>query len=168
MGSITAGSGSVTLQQNSISGIFINIGGAHDAAMLGLMNAELDLVTAGTLNIGNSTSDDMTITAPITRTALTNINLTSGGAINFTGTGNTLTTDGGNVFLAPGSAGVSVSNSGVSIDMDPPTTGGTLSFADGSILNIALNGTTADTEYDQFHIDGTVNLTGVNLNLIGT
>ena len=169
MGSITAGSGSVTLQQNSISGIFINIGGADDAPpRSALTNAELDLVTAGTLNIGNSTSDDMTITAPITRTALTNINLTSGGAINFTGTGNTLTTDGGNVFLAPGSTGVSVSNSGVDIDMDPPTTGGTLSFADGSILNIALNGTTADTEYDQFHIDGTVNLTGVNLNLIGT
>ena len=84
-GSITAGSGSVTLQQNSISGIFINIGGADDAATLGLTNAELDLVTAGTLNIGNSTSDDMTITAPITRTALTNIDLTSGGAINFTG-----------------------------------------------------------------------------------
>ena len=70
---------------------------------------------------------------------------TSGGAINFTGISNTLTTDGGNVKLTHSSAGVSVPNTGVDIDMDPPLmTAGTLSFANGTNLNIAFNGTTVD------------------------
>ena len=170
-GSINAGSGNVTLEQLT-NGTLINLGGADTAgtpATLGLTNAELGLVTAGTLTIGDGSSGTITITAAITWTADTNIDLDSGGAIDFTGTGNTLTTDGGNVFLTPGIAGVSMANSGVDIDMDPPLmTAGTLSFANGTNLNIAFNGTTVDSGYDQLNVMGMVNLTGVNLVLSGT
>ena len=68
-GSINAGSGNVTLEQLT-NGTLINLGGADTAgtpATLGLTNAELGLVTAGTLTIGDGSSGTITITAAITR-----------------------------------------------------------------------------------------------------
>ncbi len=51
----------------------------------------------------------------------------------------------------------------------PTTTGqltvGNLSFGSGAAVNVALNGTTAGTSYDQIIGSGTINLTGATLNV---
>jgi len=45
---------------------------------------------------------------------------------------------------------------------------GSVWFTSGSELAIAINGTTVDTAYDQLHVVGIVNSTGVKLFLSGT
>jgi len=157
---ISAGTGSVSLQPLS-AGVAIDLGGADRAGTLGLTDAELDRVTAGTLNIGNGSSGAITVTADITRPEPTIVNLTSSESIDFA-TGS-LNTRGGDLTLSPGGASsVGVATSGVDVTV------GTLIFADGAGLSIVINGTTADTEYSQLNVAGEVNLTGVELLLSGS
>src|SRR5262249_27403715 len=66
---------------------------------------------------------------------------------------------------SPGAAaGASFAKAGTDINAG---TSGALSFAAGSHLAIAINGTTPDTQYDQLNVTGNADLTGVDLLLSG-
>ena len=63
-GATNAGAAIATLQPNT-AGQLVNLGGADAAGTLGLTDAELDTVTAGTLRVGSATSGNMTISAAV-------------------------------------------------------------------------------------------------------
>src|SRR5262249_6414923 len=103
----------------------------------------------------------------IFRSAPTAMNLTSGGAINFSG--GPLDTGGGNLVLSPGTtASVGVPKAFTDISLGTFGTTGTMSFASGSDVSIARNGQTADTQYNQRNVIGQVKLTGADLVLSGS
>jgi autotransporter-associated beta strand protein len=82
--------------------------------------------------------------------------VSNGGTLGGTGTvsGAVTVNSGGN--LSPGSGGTSIFNTG------------SLVLASGSTLNIALNGSTAGSGFDQVNVTGTVNVSGSTLNLSGS
>jgi hypothetical protein len=126
---------------------------------LGLSAAELDRIQAGTLTVGGSDSGHLRITANVVRAAATDVTLVSGGAIVFDP--GSIDTAGGDLLLAPGTA-VRPLTAGTE------ATAGVVSFADGSQLKVAINGTEVDTEYSQLNVGGAVDLAGVQLALDGT
>ena len=63
-GATTAGANIATLQPNT-AGQLVNLGAADAAGTLGLTDAELDTVTAGTLRVGRATSGDLDHLRPI-------------------------------------------------------------------------------------------------------
>ncbi|CAN5335732.1 hypothetical protein BH11PLA2_BH11PLA2_45380 [soil metagenome] len=77
---IAAGSNSVYLRQLT-AGTKITLGAADAAGVLGLTDAELDRITATNLKIGDFESGALTISAPITRTVATNVQLASSAAV---------------------------------------------------------------------------------------
>jgi hypothetical protein len=156
---------SITLRPFT-AGVAINLGLAADpiGGPLGLTDSELDRITAGTVNIGDANSGTITVSATIDRSSPTAMNLTSGGSINYT-TGS-INTNGGNLTLAPGAAAsVGVAKTGNDVNLG---SNGTLSFTTGSDLAFAINGKTADTQYQQLNVVGKVDLTGADLVLAGT
>jgi dockerin type I repeat protein len=161
---LDAGTGTVIVQPlTNNKPIDLGTTNNSDPATLGLPDVGLDLITAGTLQVGAADSGPVTISADITRTAKTDIAMASGGAISFSG--GLINTGGGNLTLAPGSAGVSFPHAGVDLNLGAT---GKLSFAGGTNLVMAINGLTADTQYDQLNVVGSIDLTGVNLALSGT
>jgi hypothetical protein len=162
-GGINAPAQSVTLRPKT-TGRAIDLGGADSATTLGLSDQELDLVAASTLMIGDGNSGPIRIISNVSRPTATNVILASGGTINLTS--GVLNTGGGNLHLSP-SAGGSVSVDSVGVDaMAGPA--GTISFAPGSDLAIAINGTAVDSQHDQFNVAGILDLTGVELVMSGT
>jgi uncharacterized repeat protein (TIGR01451 family)/CSLREA domain-containing protein len=159
--SINAGANAVTLRQKT-NGTFINLGSTVDstANTLELSDAELDLVTAGTLKIGDNNSESITVSADITRSASTNMALTAGCDIVISG--GQLNTGGGTQLLDSGPSPDAVKALKAGTDV----TANTLSF--GSDLAIVINGTAFDTDYTQLNVAGDVNLTGVTLALSGS
>ncbi len=156
---INVGSGnSMTLKQRS-NGTTINLGGADVAATLGLIDAELDRVTAGTLIIGDVNSGTLTVSADISRATATSIRLISAGDVVISG--GQVNTGGGTVLLHPGASPAAVKPTHAGTDL----TASTVSFASDLAFNIA--GTTVDSQYNQLNVSGTVNLTGVTLKLSG-
>jgi hypothetical protein len=138
--------------------------GSEAVGSLGLTDVELDLMAASALQIGDDNSGPITIDGDITRPTATNVHLTSGGAISFSG--GLFDTGGGDLHLSPGSAAsVGVHNAGADISLGDS---GTLSFANGSNLAIAINGTAVDSQYEQLHVIGKIDLTGANLALSGS
>jgi hypothetical protein len=158
-GTVNAGNNTATIRQKS-NGVAIDLGGTDSAGTLGLTDAELDRVLAGTLRIGNSASGAMTVSADITRAAATVMNLI-GAAIHVTG--GLINSAGGNVNLDAG-ASASFAKSGIDVDAGA----GTLAFGSGDDLSIAINGATLDTQYQQLNVAGLVNLSGVDLVLGGS
>ena len=60
----------------------VDLGGPDSASSLGLTDAELDLVTAGVLQVGTTGAGDITVTAAITQPAgYSTLRLTTGGAV---------------------------------------------------------------------------------------
>ncbi|TAD90920.1 MAG: T9SS C-terminal target domain-containing protein [Bacteroidetes bacterium] len=164
--SINIGSGVSTQPDNSVtlrpftSGTQINMGSGTDpiGGPLGLSDTELDRITTGTLIIGDANSGTISISAPISRPALTNVQLRSGGDITFN---QNLNTNGGTLLLAPGNASAAVKPTFTGTD----ATASTVSFA--SDLSIAINGTTpgngTGSTYTRLTVAGSVDLTGVDL-----
>ncbi|MBI5756942.1 MAG: hypothetical protein HZA46_00325 [Planctomycetales bacterium] len=106
--SIDGGANAVSLRQLT-DGTGIDVGTAIDNTLggpLGLSDAELDRITAGTINIGDVNSGEVSVSASITRAAATNLNITTGGnnRITLTG-GGALDANGGNVSLTANIAG---------------------------------------------------------------
>jgi hypothetical protein len=161
-GSVIAGSKTVALFPFT-SGTPINLGSANSAGTLGLTNAEIGVITAGTLQIGSAQSGALTLSTPITLSTATNVNLVSGSDIVFDP--GSINSDGGALNLAPGAAG---SVQPITAGPDAVVAPAALGFAPGSNLAIAINGTTVDTQYNQLNVNGDVNLTGANLVLSGT
>jgi hypothetical protein len=158
--SINSSTGNTTLRQRT-NGTLINLGAVDSAGTLGLMDTELDRITAGTLNIGDADSGAITVSAAITRSAATVIDLTSGANIDLS-TGS-LDSAGGNVTLNPGT-NLFASNGGVDV-----TTGAaaSLTIPSGDTLRIVIDGDTADTEHTQLNVAGLIDLTGAVLSLSG-
>ena len=158
---LSAGNGTLTLQPLT-AGTLIDFGGDDAPGTLGFVSRELDKMESGTLNIGSASAGAITVSSSVTLRDSTNVSLTSGGAINFN---SSFATNSGDLTLSPGAAGINVANSGVDVRVG---NNNTLAFASGADLNIALNGTTVDTQYNQLNVAGKVNLTGVDLVLNGT
>ena len=149
---------SATFKQNS-NGTLINLGGANAAGTLGLSDAELDVVTTPILNIGDVNSGAITVSAAITRSSSTAMNLTSGSTISLS---HLLDSAGGNVTLN----GTTITPTVTGTDVSMGATG-TLAFGSGDNLGLAIGGTTVDTGYTQLNVVGLVNLTGAVLSLSG-
>ena len=140
----------------------IDVGGA-DGASLGLTDGELNRVTASTLQIGDSSSGAITVSAAIAHATSSNFALTGGGNIVFSS--GSLSTGGGSLTLTPGAAGsVQPTTSGVDVTTSAATA---LAFGAGADLAISITGATVDTQYSQLNVAGLVNLSGVDLVLSG-
>ncbi|MBX7211996.1 MAG: hypothetical protein K1X78_27065 [Verrucomicrobiaceae bacterium] len=160
---IDAGTSIVTLRQKT-NGTQINLGGADAAGVLGLTDAELDHVTAATLNIGDANTGMITISAAISRAAITNMNFASGADIVQQAGVDTL---GGDVNVSAGSVGGHAYGAGVpgtEFAMLGASTG-TLSFGSGPVLSLSLGSLASHEALD---VNGKVNLTGLGLDLTGT
>ena len=157
---INAASKSVAFRPKT-SGVAINLGGEDGFGTLGLTDAELNRVTAGTIQIGDSSSGAITVIAPVAHATSSNFELTSGSSINFNS--GSLSTGGGTLLLTPGPmASVQPNTSGVDVIASA------LSFGTSANLAIPINGTTVDAQYRQLKVTGLVNLTGVDLVLSGS
>jgi hypothetical protein len=157
-GKINAGTQTVTIHPKT-AGTAINLGGVDTNGMLGITDAELDRVFAGALNIGDNSSGAISVTSNITRTASTNMRLTT--ARDVVLSGGLINTGGGSLLLDPGASPHSVQplQAGVDATANTVTLGGDLA--------IAINGTVVDSGYTQLNIQGNVNLSGMNLLLSG-
>lgn len=142
----------------------INLGSTADSTTntLELSDAEIDRITANTLQIGDPNSGPVTFSAAITRPAATIVNVDSAGAINFAG--GSLSSAGGNVRL---NAGTNIVPSTAGLDVGPGATG-ILRFGIGDRLTLNLGGPVVDSQYQQLNVAGQIDLTAVQLILSGT
>ncbi|MDZ4849893.1 MAG: hypothetical protein SGI77_11390 [Pirellulaceae bacterium] len=129
--------------------------GTNTAGRLGLTDAELDLITTNSLQIGSATSGAITVSSSITRPASTNLQLRSGGAIAINP--GSINTGGGTLVFDVGSGGLQPISAGTDV------TASSVSFTSGDDLAIHIAGATVDTQYRQLNVNGAVNLTGANL-----
>ncbi|MBK7425684.1 MAG: hypothetical protein IPI60_00910 [Saprospiraceae bacterium] len=127
---------------------------------LSLSDVELDLITTGTLIIGDVNTGAITVSTNITRTGLTNVELYSADDINVSGGG--INTAGGTLLLDAGDSPATINPTFIGTDASIST----LTLAGD--LSIVINGTTPDTDYTQLTVAGSVNLNGVNLVISGT
>ena len=77
---INSGSGTTTIQTRT-AGTQIDLGGTDvlsGTLTLGLTDAELDQITAGTIQVGNASSGAITVSAAITPSGTNNLSLTTG------------------------------------------------------------------------------------------
>ncbi len=176
-GSLNAGSGSIslgaadaTLQATIASSSTVLIAphqngrpidlGTNAAGSLGLTDAELDLISAGTLQIGDVHSGTITVSGDVTRAASTNVQLVSGSDIVISS--GQINTAGGTLLLDSGTSPATIKPTRAGTDV----TASILSF--GGDLGIVIDGTTADSQYTQLNFAGQVDLSGVNLVLSGS
>ncbi|MDA1018039.1 MAG: hypothetical protein O3A00_26730, partial [Planctomycetota bacterium] len=161
--------GSVTLNQKT-NGTLINLGGADvltsNPLTLGLTDAELDQITAGTLNIGDSNSGTITVSADITRAANTNVNLTTGSGNNIAfgafslnaGSGGdvTLTTSGSGAITTSNNSGTDLTADDVTLTAGSNGIGSTTNFLRLAATTIAAttsgNGSINLVEADSVNI----------------
>lgn len=143
-GSAINGSSNLTFLPRT-AGLDVTLGCTTDTSnVLTLSAAELATFSAGNIQIGNSTSGNYTIAGPVTVPAASNLTLlsnTSGTSIQSTAT------------------------SGTGITM---AAGKVLNVASLAGLNTAIDGTTAQTGYNQLNVVGDLSLTGKSLNLSGS
>lgn len=156
----TNGVGSVTLKPLT-NNVQIDLGSSSDpiGGPLSISDNEIDRITTGKLIIGAVNSGDIQVTAAITRTTSTTMELHSGGDVTLSGGG--INTNGGTLLLDPANAPFAVKPTFTGTDV----TASVLSFA--SDLAILINGTTlgdgTGATYSQLAVVGSIDLTGVNL-----
>ncbi|MCY2936663.1 MAG: hypothetical protein NT172_21180, partial [Planctomycetota bacterium] len=127
------------------AGLDVTLGCTTDTSnVLTLSAAELATFSAGNIQIGNATSGNYTIAGPVTVPAASNLTLLS----NTSGTGIQ-----------------STATSGTGITMGA---GKVLNVASLAGVNTAIDGTTAQTGYNQLNVVGDLSLTGKSLNLSGS
>jgi len=162
-GRVDAGTGTVTILPRT-AGTLVNLGGADVTSSmpltLGLSDLELDRVTAGEIVIGDETTGVIRVSSEISRPSSTDMQLISGDDLVISG--GQIITGGGALLLdaGPSPAAVRPTHAGVDVSASK------LSF--GSDLAIVIDGTTPDTEYSQLVVVGSVDLTGVELVLLGS
>ncbi len=148
-GSVNAGAGIVTLQPFE-SGTLVNLGGADAANTLGLSDAELDLVTAGLIEVGAASAGNLTVTAAVGPAASTGLVLVSGGTIAQNAAGNLLVARVG----ASGATAITLGNAGNTFtNFEAETVNGLISVTHTGTLSIggvstALNGVQVTTSGD--------------------
>ncbi len=126
--SINSGTGTTTLQPRT-AGTKVDLGGgdvlAGSPLTLGLTDAELDRVTAGTIQVGNASTGNINVSSPITIS--TNLNLTAAGGKTAT-LGSSINAGTGNVTFTGATGAVSVVSNSTwlqSTVIDGPTGNGT-------------------------------------------
>lgn len=166
LGTVNSGLGTTTVQ-NRTPGTTINIGGADvlsgSPLTLGLSATELNQITAGTIVVGRNdvtASADIIVSNNIIRSETSNMQLLTGGDIVISG--GQINTGGGTLLLNPGASPAAVRPTRILTDV----TASTLSI-DGD-LAIEINGTSADTEYNQLSVAGAVDLTNARLAISGS
>jgi hypothetical protein len=136
------------------------------------------------LNIGDSNTGTITVSAAITRSSATTLNLTTGNNEDIAINPGSLDAGGGSVTLTAGSGGQITSNaSGTDVtgnltvngELAPGASaglfvvGGDVTLSATDTLSIEVNGsTTAGTDYDQLNVTGTVDLGSATLSTSGT
>jgi CSLREA domain-containing protein len=158
--SINAGSNAFTLRQKTNSRTIV-MGGADSATALGLTDAELDLITAATLNFGDANSGAINVSGAISRSAMTTVNPTSGANIDIQA-GGSINTLNGNFNPVP-ATNFFPAQSGVEISTGTATT----TLAAAKDLKIVINNASVDSGYTQLNVAGLINLNGANLALSG-
>ncbi len=164
---VMASEGIVNIRNRAI-GTIIDLGGTDGLSTsplkLGLTDTELDCFNAATIIIGRTdslASGSISFSSSITRSLKTNFTLQTGQNINIAG--GMLDSSGGKIVLStPATGAVSATKSGIDI------TSSSVSFANGSRLNIDINGTFLDTNYDQLKLSGSLDLAGTSLVLSGS
>ncbi len=158
---LDAGTGTFTIRPLT-SGTRIDLGGADVLTgvdrTLGLTDAELDRIVAGTLILGDAQSGDVTISAAITRSARTDMEIRSGGDIRF---------DPGSVSTAGGALSLTSGAAGSIRPLRAGTDAAASAVALQGVLAIDLNGPFLDTDYHRLVVNGEVNLAGAELTLGG-
>lgn len=146
-------------------GVGVNLGAATNliGGPLSLNDAELDRITAATLNIGIGSTGDIIQSAAISRPFATNLNFNN--AANIAINAGTLNSNGGNITFNPGGLAHTVTPTAGGVDVN--TGGGTVYFGAGDVLSIPINGPVADYSYRQLNVAGAVDLTGASLGLSG-
>lgn len=159
---IYAGSGKTTIQ-NLTSGTLIDVGGSDQLSgtlTLGLSNAEINLITAGTLQIGGESSGNLVVsTAMSTNAASGNIYLQTGGTITV---GNAFTSAKG-LFLQTKGQQIVVSSvlTGSNVSLD--TSFGAISALDGSIQKgFESTASTSILLTNKINASGNVNVLGTS------
>ncbi|MBI3268847.1 MAG: filamentous hemagglutinin N-terminal domain-containing protein [Planctomycetes bacterium] len=84
----TDATGAIALLQPNTAATNIDVGGADAAGLLGLTSAELNLVTANILRVGNVGNGTLTVTAAIAPAGTATLSLRAGGTITQNGAGN--------------------------------------------------------------------------------
>ncbi len=149
---INAGLNTATLKQKTNTKT-INLGGA-DGADLGLTNTELTHITAGTVQIGDTNSGTITLSAAIDLANAATLELTTGSDITQSFTGTALS---GDTLIVKGRLAPGLFSTG-SVNVDGPVT-----FDPAAGYSVNLNGTSA---YDQLVVAGdnrTITLGGADL-----
>src|SRR5581483_9052220 len=77
----TTSTGSTAILKQYTAGQLIKLGSADAAGTLGLLDAELDTITAGTIQVGDVNSGDLSVTAALTPALSTTLSLITGGTI---------------------------------------------------------------------------------------
>ncbi len=164
---INVGTGSVTLKPVTI-GRTINLGDLDSTTQLGLSDSELDVITAGIINIGDTNSGPITFSADVSRAANTVLNVTTGANNNIVFGGLSLNAgSGGTVSLTTSGTGAITTSNNVGTDI----TAGTVTLAAGSggiasttnYLRLAATTVTASTSDN-----GAINLVSADSVTIGT
>jgi hypothetical protein len=143
-GHVSAGSGGIVNLSPRSSGVAMNLGLVTDAAggPVALTSTELNQITAATINLGSNAAGSLTVSQPIAVPAGANLNL-------ITAAGSSLTPSASGTDVTMGSSKV-------------------LDLSTISTLNLAINGTTADSGYQRLVLADPLSLTGKSLNLTGS
>lgn len=169
-GTINTGANTLTIRPKT-NGAAVNLGGADATGTLGLSDSDLDQMTAGTIQIGDTDSGTITVSAAINRAAATNLTLiaSSNNNIVFSGTGS-LDSASGNVSLTTSGSG-GITSGSATTDITAGT--GTISLnagsngigASGNSLAISaanFNATTSGNGNQFFNGTATIDGTGLN------
>ncbi|MDX1920197.1 MAG: hypothetical protein SFU25_05615 [Candidatus Caenarcaniphilales bacterium] len=132
---ITSG-GRTTIQPDQ-NGTLINVGsndidGGSNPGTLGITSTEINRITAGTIQIGNTNSGDMVVSANIAPTGTTNLSLRSGGTITQTGT----ITENNLAIRSVGSVDLTANNDVNNLSAEVTGSGNTFAFTDTDNLTI--------------------------------
>jgi hypothetical protein len=143
----------------------IDLGSTSDSAtnMLEISDAELDRMTAEAFVIGSRIGGPLLVSSDITRASPTFFNLYGYGTMCFVG--GSITTPGGFVELYAGEATtISAPKAGLDVNVGPTAL---FSIPEGGTVEIAINGTAVDSQYDQINVVGNVSLRSADLALTG-
>nr|WP_315204825.1 YDG domain-containing protein [uncultured Albidiferax sp.] len=168
---VSAGTGTVTVQ-NRTAGTLINLGGADvltgSPLTLGLTDAELDRITAGTLVIGRTgatAAGDMTISAAISPALARNLTLLAGGDVVENASTGITTLANGNLLVNSDADG---NGSGaIVLGSSVTTNGGNITLGGGVAGDGLGNARGTSTQVSGVRLTGAVNAGGGNITVHG-
>ncbi len=133
-GTVNSGTGTTTIRQRT-NGTQINLGGADGAGVLGLTNAEISGITAGTLQIGNASTGTITTSSAVSFG--NNLSLTTGTGI--TTTGGSLVIGGLTTLAATSSGNIDLSSASNNFSTVVVTSGNAVTLRDTNAINLGAS-----------------------------